>query len=384
MKVAVVKESGGDERRVSLIPEIVQRLLKKQIELEVWVEAGAGNRSFFSDIAYSDAGANVVHDAEHLWHTADVVLKVGAMQLHEVDRLHQGQVLIGFLNPLNSPEIIQKLADKGVTAVAMEMIPRTTRAQVMDALSSQASIAGYKAVLTGASVLPKYLPMLTTAAGTIAPAKVFVIGAGVAGLQAIATARRMGALVEAFDIRPQVKEEIQSLGAKFVEVPLEEDTVADNGYAKEISQRSKEITQETIAHHVHTADLVITTAQIPGKPAPLMITAEMVSQMRPGSVIVDLAAETGGNCAYTEAGRSVVHHDVTIIGTLNWPSTAPVHASQLYAKNISALLQHLIKDGQLHLDFADDIVRNACITHAGKICNDRVNEIVQKSHSAVG
>ncbi len=384
MKIAVVKESLSDERRVSLIPEVVQKLVKQQIELEVWVEAGAGERSFFSDIAYSDAGANIVHDSDHLWHTADVVLKVGAMALHDVDRLRNGQVLIGFLNPLNSPELIYKLAEKSITAVAMEMIPRTTRAQVMDALSSQASIAGYKAVLIGAATLPKYLPMLTTAAGTIAPAKVFVIGAGVAGLQAIATARRMGAMVEAFDIRPQVKEEIQSLGAKFVEVPLEEETVADNGYAKEISERAKELTQETIAYHVHTADLVITTAQIPGKPAPLMITAEMVSQMRPGSVIVDLAAETGGNCAYTEAGRSVIHHDVTIIGTLNWPSTAPVHASQLYSKNISALLQHLMQDGQLHLDFADDIVNSACVTHEGKIRHDRVKEIVQTSRSAVG
>jgi NAD(P) transhydrogenase subunit alpha len=384
MKIAVVKESSIDERRVALIPDTIQRLVKQQVDMEVWVEAGAGERSFFSDTAYADAGANIVHDSSHLWHTADTILKVGAMQPIEVDRLRGGQVIIGFLNPLNNLELIQKLADKGVTAVAMEMIPRTTRAQVMDALSSQASIAGYKAVLAGAAALPKYLPMLTTAAGTIAPAKVFVIGAGVAGLQAIATARRLGAMVEAFDIRPQVKEEIQSLGAKFVEVPLEEDTVAENGYAKEISQRSKELTQETIAHHVHTSDLVITTAQIPGKPAPLMITAEMVSQMRPGSVIVDLAAETGGNCAYTEAGRSVIHHDVTIVGTLNWPATAPVHASQLYSKNISALLQHLLKDGQMHLDFADDIVSSACITHAGQICNARVREVVQTNRSAVG
>lgn len=383
MKIAVVKESSSDERRVALIPDMVQRIVKQQVDMEVWVETGAGERSFFSDINYSDAGANIVHDSDHLWHVADVILKIGAVQPDEIDKLRSGQTIVGFLNPLNNLESMQKLADKGVTAIAMEMIPRTTRAQVMDALSSQASIAGYKAVLAGAAALPKYLPMLTTAAGTIAPAKVFIIGAGVSGLQAIATARRLGAMVEAFDIRPQVKEEIQSLGAKFVEVPLEEDTVAENGYAKEISQRAKELTQETISHHVHTADLVITTAQIPGRPAPLIVTAEMVSQMHPGSVIVDLAAETGGNCAYTEAGRTVVHHDVTIIGTLNWPATAPVHASQLYSKNVSALLQYLLKDGLMHLDFTDDIVSSACITHAGQICHTRVREAVQTSRSTV-
>jgi H+-translocating NAD(P) transhydrogenase subunit alpha len=375
MKIAVVKESAADERRVALIPDAVSRLVKQQ--LEVWLESGAGDRTFHSDEAYSAAGAHVVHDPAHLWHTVDVLLKVGTMQLQEVDQLRSGQIVIGFLNPLNHPELIQKLAEKGVTAFAMEMIPRTTRAQVMDALSSQASISGYKAVLMGAAALPKYLPMLTTAAGTIAPAKVFVIGAGVAGLQAIATARRLGAMVEAFDIRPQVKEEIQSLGAKFVEVPLEEETVADNGYAKEVSDRTKELTQQTIAKHVHSADLIITTAQIPGRPAPMMINAEMVSQMQPGSVIVDLAAETGGNCAYTELGKTVIHHNVTIIGAMNLPSTAPVHASQLYSKNVSALLQLLSKDGEINLDFEDDIINSACVTHAGQIRNARIQELVK-------
>jgi H+-translocating NAD(P) transhydrogenase subunit alpha len=297
--------------------------------------------------------------------------------------MHRGQIFIGFLNPLNRPENIRKLAEKGVTALAMEMVPRTTRAQVMDALSSQASISGYKAVLMGAEILPKYLPMLTTAAGTIPPAKVFVIGAGVAGLQAIATARRLGATIEAFDIRPQVKEEIQSLGAKFVEVPIGEDTVADNGYAKEISQKAKDLTREIIAQHVYAADLVITTAQIPGRPAPQMIDAEMVSLMKPGSVIVDLATESGGNCAYTEAGRTVVHHNVTIIGAVNLPSTAPIHASQLYAKNISALLLHHLKAGDFHLDFADDITDSTCITHSGEIRNARVLEALKSLHSVV-
>jgi H+-translocating NAD(P) transhydrogenase subunit alpha len=381
MKIAVVKEASLEERRVSLIPDAVSRLVKQQ--LRIIVEAGAGERAYFSDEAYRAAGAEISDDGERLWQESDIILKVGVLHSHEIDRMHSGQVFMGFLNPLNRPETIRKLAEKGVTALAMEMVPRTTRAQVMDALSSQASISGYKAVLIGAEILPKYLPMLTTAAGTIAPAKVFVIGAGVAGLQAIATARRLGAMIEAFDIRPQVKEEIQSLGAKFVEVPIGEDTVADNGYAKEVSQQAKDLTRETIAQHVYAADLVITTAQIPGRPAPQMIDAEMVSRMKPGAVIVDLATESGGNCAYTEAGRTVVHHNVTIIGAVNLPSTAPIHASQLYAKNISALLLHHLKDGAFHLDFADDITDSTCITHAGEIRNSRVLEALKNLHSIV-
>jgi H+-translocating NAD(P) transhydrogenase subunit alpha len=381
MKVAVVKEAAPEERRVSLIPDAVGRLVKQQ--LSITVEAGAGERAYFSDEAYRAAGAEVSADGERLWQDSDIILKVGLLQPQEIDRMHGGQIFIGFLNPLNRPETIQRLAEKGVTALAMEMVPRTTRAQVMDALSSQASISGYKAVLMGAELLPKYLPMLTTAAGTIAPAKVFVIGAGVAGLQAIATARRLGAMIEAFDIRPQVKEEIQSLGAKFVEVPIGENTVADNGYAKEVSQQAKDLTRETIAQHVYAADLVITTAQIPGRPAPQMIDAEMVSRMKPGAVIVDLAAESGGNCAYTEAGRTVVHHNVTIVGAVNLPATAPIHASQLYAKNVSALLLHHLRDGKFQLDFADDITDNTCIAHAGEIRNGRVLEALKNLHSVV-
>lgn len=381
MKIAVVKEAIPEERRVSLIPDTIARMVKQQ--LHITVAAGAGERAYFSDEAYRSAGAEVVGDGDRLWQEAEVILKVGVIQPQEIDRMHSGQILISFLNPLNNPAVIQKLADKGVTALAMELVPRTTRAQVMDALSSQASISGYKAVLMGASALPKYLPMLTTAAGTIPPAKVFVIGAGVAGLQAIATARRLGATIEAFDIRPQVKEEIQSLGAKFVEVPIAEDTVADNGYAKEISQQAKDLTRDTIAQHIYASDLIITTAQIPGRPAPLMIDAEMVSRMKPGSVIVDLAAESGGNCAYTEAGRTVVHHDVTVIGAVNLPSTAPTHASQLYAKNVSALLLHHLKDGAFQLDFTDDITSSTCVTHGGQIRNDRVLAALQNLQSAV-
>ncbi|HEY9730216.1 MAG TPA: NAD(P) transhydrogenase subunit alpha, partial [Chroococcales cyanobacterium] len=271
-------------------------------------------------------------------------------------------------------EVVQHLANRKVTAFSMELIPRTSRAQSMDALSSQAGVAGYKAVLIAAAASPKFFPMLTTAAGTIKPAKVFVMGAGVAGLQAIATARRLGAVVEAFDIRPAVKEEVQSLGAKFVEVKLDEETVAQGGYAKEISEASKQRTQEMIAEHVKNADIVITTAQVPGKKAPLLVTEEMVAQMNPGSVIVDLAAEQGGNCACTEPGKDVVRNGVTIIGPINLPSSMPVHASQMYAKNITTLLQHMLKEGELQLNLEDDIIGETCVTHAGEIRNQRVKE----------
>lgn len=295
----------------------------------------------------------------------------------EVDLLKEGAVLVSFLNPLGNPVVAEQLANRKITALSMEMIPRTTRAQSMDALSSQASLAGYKAVLIAAAALPKYFPMLTTAAGTIAPAKVFIMGAGVAGLQAIATARRLGAVVEAFDIRPAVKEEVQSLGAKFVEVKLDEETVAAGGYAKEISEASKQRTQEVVAEHVKNSDVVITTAQVPGRQAPRLVTEEMVAQMKPGSVIVDLAADQGGNCACTEPGKDIVWNGVTIIGPINLPSSMPIHASQLYAKNVTSLMQLLIKDKALRVDFSDDIVDAACVTHAGEIRNQRVRDALQ-------
>jgi H+-translocating NAD(P) transhydrogenase subunit alpha len=377
MKIAVVKEISHGEQRVALIPDLVARLVKQG--LEIWVEAGAGEKSFWSDEAYTQAGAAIVSDTDQLWAEADVVLKVAAPTLAEAGKLRSSVTLISCLTPLANEQLVSQLASQGVTSLAMELIPRSTRAQSMDVLSSQASIAGYKAVLLAAAALPKYFPMLTTAAGTIAPAKVFVIGAGVAGLQAIATARRLGAIVEAFDIRPAVREEVQSLGAKFIEVPLTEDTVGENGYAKEVSHSTKELTQQTISQHVHSADVVITTAQVPGKTAPLLVTAEMVSQMRPGSVIVDLAAEQGGNCAYTEAGKSIDRHQVMVIGTINLPASVPVHASQLYSKNISTLLLYLIKDGVLNLDFTDDIVSSICVTHEGKICHDRVRAFVESA-----
>ena len=379
MKIAVAKEIEVGERRVALVPDIVARLVKQG--LEVWVEAGAGERSFFSDAAYEAAGAKIMNDPATLWHEADILLKVGLPQEREdgrseIDMLHEGAVLIGFLNPLGEPALAQRLAERRITAFGIEMIPRTTRAQSMDALSSQASIAGYKAVLIAAAALPKYFPMLTTAAGTIAPAKVFIMGAGVAGLQAIATARRLGAVVEAFDIRPAVKEEVQSLGAKFVEVQLNEETVAAGGYAKEISEASKQRTQEVVTEHIKQADVVITTAQVPGKKAPLLVTEEMVAQMKPGAVIVDIAAEQGGNCALTEPGKDVQRNGVTIIGSINLPSSVPVNASQLYAKNLSTLVQLMIKDKNLNLNFEDDIIAAACITHAGEIRNSRVKEVI--------
>ncbi|HEY9865083.1 MAG TPA: Re/Si-specific NAD(P)(+) transhydrogenase subunit alpha, partial [Candidatus Obscuribacterales bacterium] len=320
MKIGIAKESQVDERRVALIPDVVARLVKQGVE--VWVEAGAGERACFSDGTYEQAGAKIV-DQGTLWSEVDVLLKVGVLEDSEVSQLKSGGVLITFLNPLGNPELIQKLAAQNVTAFSMELIPRTSRAQSMDALSSQANLAGYKAVLIAAAALPKYFPMLTTAAGTIRPAKVLILGAGVAGLQAIATARRLGAIVEGFDIRPEVKEQVQSLGAKFVDVSLEEDTVAEGGYAKEISEKAKERTREVLSQHVAASDVVVTTAQVPGRKAPVLVTEDMVAQMKPGSVIVDLAAEQGGNCECSEAGKDVVKHGVTIIGPINLPASMP-------------------------------------------------------------
>ncbi|MGP1382277.1 MAG: Re/Si-specific NAD(P)(+) transhydrogenase subunit alpha [Thainema sp.] len=379
MKIAVAREIEVSERRVALIPDVVSRLVKQGFD--VWVEAGAGDRAYFPDAEYEAVGAQIITDREKLWREADILLKVRPPQdqdgRSEVDLLRDGSVLVGFMDPLGQPEIARRLANRRVTAFSMEMIPRTTRAQSMDALSSQASIAGYKAALIAATALPKYFPMLTTAAGTIRPAKVFVMGAGVAGLQAISTARRLGAVVEAFDIRPAVKEEVQSLGARFVEVTLDEETAAAGGYAKELSEQAKQRSRELVAEHVSQADVVITTAQVPGKKAPILVTDEMVASMAPGSVIVDLAADQGGNVVGSESGRDVVRHGVTIIGPTNLPSSVPVHASQLYAKNLQTLVQLIVKDGELNLDFGDDIISGACVTHNGEILNQRVQDALE-------
>lgn len=380
MNIAIAKEIRPGERRVALTPEVAAKLVKKA--LTVRVEAGAGEGSFFSDASYRQAGAEVVSDAESLFGEADVLLMVGVPQerngKREIDMLREGAVLIGFLNPFGELALIKDLATRKITAFAMELIPRLSRAQGMDALTSQSNIAGYKAVIIAANALGKFFPMMTTAAGTVAPARVLVLGAGVAGLQAIATARRLGALVEAFDIRPAVKEEVQSLGAKFLEVELKEETVATGGYAREVSEEAKRREREMLAEHVKMADAVITTAAVPGKKAPVLLTKEMAAAMKPGSVIVDLAAEQGGNCELTKAGSEVVFEGVKILGPLNLPSSMPIHASHMYAKNISTLLLHLIKDGALHLDFKDEIIAGTCVTHNGIVRHEKVREAIAK------
>ncbi|GFE68951.1 Re/Si-specific NAD(P)(+) transhydrogenase subunit alpha [Chroococcus sp. FPU101] len=372
MKIAVAKESDLGELRVALVPEIVARLVKQGLDVMVQTDAGTG--SFFTDEAYSNAGATLVSDPRTLAQEADIVLKVSPPSEDEINTLKPGTVLISFLNPLRNPERIKQLADRQITAFSMELIPRSSRAQSMDALSSQANIAGYKAAILASAYLPKLFPMMTTAAGTIPPAKVLVLGAGVAGLQAIATARRLGAVVEAFDIRPQVKEEVQSVGAKFIEVNIEEDTVAHNGYAKEVNTNTQDRIREVLTEHIRKADVVITTAQVPGKKAPILVTEDMVNQMKPGAVVVDLAAEQGGNCAFTEPGKNINHNGVTILGTLNLPASVPTNASQVYAKNLQTLVQYIIKNDMLNLDFEDDIINDSCITHNGEIRNQKVKD----------
>ncbi len=369
MNIVVAKEIKSDERRVSLVPTNVSKLVNASIE--VFVEKGAGEGAFFSDADYEKVGATIVSDAESLWKKGDIILKVGTLekrvQMHEVDMISEGSVVIGFLNPFGNPQLLKQLAERRITAFSMEMIPRTTRAQSMDAISSQASVSGYKASLLAANKLGQLFPMMTTAAGTMIPAKVLVIGAGVAGLQAIATARRLGAVVEGFDIRPSSKEEVESLGATFIEIKFEEKTQDAEGYAKEVSEDAKRREREILLQHLKQSDVVITTALVPGKKAPLLITDDMVKDMKKGSIIVDIAAEQGGNCALTQAGKEVVHNGVTIIGAENLPSTIPVHASQMYSKNIFSLLQHITKDGKLNLDFDDDIINKSCVTHDGAI-----------------
>ena len=376
MKIAVAKENELGEFRVAQVPDTVSRLIKQGFE--VWIEAGAGLGAGYEDSNYEAAGAKIITDPVLLWGEADILLKVNPPGKRdgksEIDWLKPGATLISFLNPLGDPQVTQQLAQREVTAFSMELIPRSTRAQSMDALSSQANIAGYKSVLLAAVCLPHIFPMMTTAAGTIPPAKVLVLGAGVAGLQAIATARRLGAVVDGFDIRPTVKEQVQSVGGNFIEINLEESTEAEGGYAKQVSGDTQELIRKGLSSYVAKADVVITTAQVPGKPAPLLITKETVAQMKPGAVIVDLAAESGGNCACSEAGKNVSYQDVTIISPINLPATVPVNTSQMYAKNLLNLVKYLAQDGQLQLNFTDDITNSACVTHAGEIRNQRVKE----------
>jgi len=364
MNLGVLKEVAPGERRVALVPDVAGRLVKAGFV--VGVEAGAGVAAACTDEAYRGAGAAVADRASVLTQ-ADVVLAVQTPPPADAARLRAGAALITVFAPTSDAGLIRQLAAARITAFNLALLPRITRAQTMDVLSSQATVAGYKAVLLAASAAPRFLPMLVTAAGTLAPARVLVLGAGVAGLQAIATARRLGAVVSAFDVRPAVKEQVQSLGAVFLEMPLAEQAETAGGYAKELSADAHRREQEFLAAAVRDADIVITTAAIPGKRAPMLIPAAAVQGMKPGSIIVDLAAETGGNCELTEPGAEIVRQGVAILGPVNLPSTLPLHASQMYARNISAFLTHLTADGQLRLDFEDPIIRDTCMTHAGEV-----------------
>ena len=371
LTLGVPRESAPGESRVALIPAIVQSLIKSG--LAVRVENGAGAAASFPDDVYREAGATLVPDARSAFE-ADVVLKVREpraredLATHEADLMRAGTTLIGFLNAAKHPELVERLAARGVTTLAIERLPRISRAQSMDALSSMSTVAGYKAVLIAAEALPRFFPLLMTAAGTIAPARVFVLGAGVAGLQAIATARRLGAVVEAFDVRPAVREEVQSLGATFVAPELaSESNVGAGGYARAASEEEERRMREVIGASVQNADVVIATANVPGRRAPILVTEDAVKRMKPGSVIVDVAAETGGNCELTQPGSEIVRNGVSILGPLNLPSTVPLHASQMYAKNVAAFLGHIVQDGTLRLDFEDQIIRDTCVTHAGEV-----------------
>ncbi|HVD30868.1 MAG TPA: Re/Si-specific NAD(P)(+) transhydrogenase subunit alpha [Methylomirabilota bacterium] len=371
MRIGVVRETTPGERRVALVPETVGRLTKSGNE--VIIERGAGEASSFPDRMYTEAGGTI-GDA---W-DAEVVCKVAKPSDDELARLRAGAVLVAFLQPLTNHDLVRELARRRVTALSMDAIPRITRAQPMDALSSQATVAGYKAVLLAAAALPRFFPMLTTAAGTIAPAKALIIGAGVAGLQAIATARRLGAVVEAFDTRPVVKEQVQSLGAKFLEVDLGETGEGAGGYAKELSEEAHRKEVELLAKAVKENDIIITTAAIPGRPAPKLITADMVRSMKPGSVIVDLAAETGGNTELTQAGKVIDVDGVRIDGTTNLPSTMPYHASQMYSRNVQSLLGLFVtKEGKLNLDMNDDVIKGTVITKDGEVVHEQTKKVLE-------
>jgi NAD(P) transhydrogenase subunit alpha len=374
VKIVAISETCEGERRVALVPDIAAKLVASGFE--VAVEAGAGEQADFTDDAYREAGVAIEVDRQALLSTADVVLSVQPPRLEDVALLRAGTASISFLQPAVQGAIVEALAARGVTAFSLVLLPRTSRAQSMDALSSQSSLGGYKAVLMAANRLGKFFPMLITAAGTIAPAHVLVLGAGVAGLQAIATARRLGAVVEAYDVRPAVKDEVKSLGAGFLELELETQE-GEGGYAHEQSEAFLSRQRELLTERVAANDVVITTASIPGRKAPLLITSAMVKGMRRGSVIVDMAAESGGNCEVTQPGQVVEIDGVWVDGTTNIPSTVALHASQLYAKNITNLLHHLVKDGELKLDFEDEITRGSCVTHAGQVVNERARQMME-------
>jgi NAD(P) transhydrogenase subunit alpha len=368
MQIGVPTETAEGERRVALVPEVVGKLSAQG--LEIIVQRGAGAGALIPDAMYEEAGARMVDDAAAVY-SADVVVKVAPPAREETGRLKSDGLLIGFLQPLTNGEGIRAIAETGVTSFALEAVPRISRAQSMDALSSQANIGGYKSVLIAATEIGRYFPMLMTAAGTIRPATVLVLGAGVAGLQAIATARRLGAVVQGFDVRAAVKEQVESLGAHFLEFDLGGDLEGAGGYAKELTPEQQARQQELMAEAIGKVDVVITTAAVPGRRAPVLVTEQAVKLMKPGSVIVDLAAESGGNCELTEPGQTVLRHDVKILGPLNIPSTMAEHASQLYARNISALLGLMLsEEGELSLDFDDEVIAGACITRGGEIVHE--------------
>jgi NAD(P) transhydrogenase subunit alpha len=377
--IGVPRERYPGERRVALVPAVVPNLVKAGFEVSI--ETGAGVEAGYPDAFYSEKGAKIIPDRAALFAAADIVVQVLCYGSNDITGqadlplLRRGQVLIGFLRPLGSVEVLQQIAQTGVTSFSVELVPRTTRAQSMDALSSMGTICGYKAVLIAADTLPRIFPMLTTAAGTITPARVLVIGAGVAGLQSIATARRLGAVVSAYDLRPASKEQVQSLGGRFVELPIEAKDAQDaRGYGTAQDESFYARQRELLSRVVAESDVVITTAVVPGKQAPVLVTAEMVKGMAPGSVIFDLASERGGNCELTQSGKTVVEHGVTIIGQINIATEVPYHASQMYARNITAFLLHLAKEGKLQLNLGDEITRETLLTRDGEIVNQRVRE----------
>lgn len=375
MIIAIPKEILPGENRVACTPDVASKLIK--IGYEVQLQKEAGLNAGFKDEQYEKAGAKIIENVEQLFSTADVVLKVQKPEQSEIQKLKKGTLLISFVYALHYSNIAKLCAENGIDLIAMDMVPRTTLAQKMDALSSQANIAGYKSVVLAANHLGKIFPLMMTAAGTISPAKVVIMGAGVAGLQALGTAKRLGAVVEVSDIRPSAKEEVQSLGGKFIEVETTENMQDERGYAKEASEEFLKKQKELIFNHVTEADIVITTALVPGKKAPVLVTEEMVKNMRPGSVVLDMAVEFGGNCEVSEAGKTVKKYDVTIIGEPNLPSLVPTHASEMYSKNLLALIQHIGKNGQIELKAEDEIVKGCLITRNGEVINDRIKELLK-------
>ena len=378
MIISVPKETNLNETRVAATPQSVKELIKAGYKVKI--QTGAGSKSFISDAAYKEVGANIIEVDADLYKDSDIIIKVAPPTPEEISLLSKNSILISFFQPTIELKSVKAMTDSRITGLSMHLVPRTTLAQKMDALSSQANIAGYKAVLMGSAHMSVYMPLLMTAAGTIRPAKVLILGAGVAGLQAIATAKRLGAQVEAFDVRPEVKEQVESLGAKFVEVLSDsDDGVGEGGYAKETSAEYKQKQEELIKEHISKADMVITTALIPGRKAPILISRDVVELMKPGAVIMDLAAENGGNCELTKQDEVISHNEVIIDGTANIPATMPIHSSELYAKNISALVLYMTKDNEINLDMDDEIISGSTFTHHGEVTHEATLNILKDS-----